>query len=218
MSYYDNDDYDKIFEVSKLCGFNINIVQSSWGGSSYKQISGTFTAPTKNLYFEIKNKPSRKGTIGRLINAEIVGKYSSTPNQWHLAFDDRKNVLKMDYWSLTWLPDYSGPTVYNYIRKDPKKQEPIPPIKNKFGQTFEVGDLVIAIGGTKGYAEIVLGNVTRWTKARTLYLKPYGPFGKITNSTQGDTRIRDAKETIIVPKGAELEKDLFSLVLGADYK
>lgn len=212
-------DYDRIFEVSELCGFIVKVIKPtpSWQ-SSYKQASGTFVAPSKDLYFEIKNKPSRAGTIGRLVNATIEGKYSSSPDKWYLGFDDRKNILKMDFWSLQWLKDYNGPTVYTYIAKKPEKQEEIAPIKNKFGQTFEVGDLVIAIGGTQGYAEIVLGNVSRWTRAGTLYLKPYGPFGKITNSTLGDTRIRDARETIIVPAGAELQKDLFTLVLGADYK
>ncbi len=213
------EEYERIFEVSALCGFTVKevIPTHSWQ-SKYQQVSGTFVAPMKDLYFEIKNKPSRVGTIGRLVNATIEGKYSSTPDHWHLAFDDRKNVLKMDFWSLIWLPNYSGPTVYKYIAKKPKKQDPISDIKNKFGQTFKKGDLVIAIGGTHGGAEIVLGNVSRWTKAGTLYLKPYGPFGSITNSTLGDTRIRDPRQTIIVPEGTDLEKDLFTLVLGADYK
>ena len=213
------DSYERIFEISKLCGFTVeNVIPTNSWQSKYKKVSGTFVAPAKDLYFEIKNKPARKGTIGRLINATIDSKYSSTPDKWHLAFDDRKNVLKMDYWSLQWLKDYNGPTVYSFTAKKAEKQEAIPDIKNKFGQTFKMGDLVIAIGGTQGYAEIVLGNVSRWTRAGTLYLKPYGPFGKITNSTLGDTRIRDPRQTIIVPDGADLEKDLFTLVLGADYK
>lgn len=209
--------YDKIFEIAELCGFETVSVPSKWGGNPHQKVTGTFVAPKKDLYFEIKDKPSRTGTIGRLVNLTI-SEYSSVPDKWHLGFDDRKNILKMSNWSLEWLPDYNGPTVYSYVMKKPEQQEPIPPITNKFGQTFEVGDLVIAIGGNHGRAEIVLGYVSRWTKAKTLFLKPYGPFGRITNTNKGDVRIRDARQTIIVPEGAELEKDLFTIVLGADYK
>ena len=213
------DDYETIYEVAKLIGFDVTIIKSntSWMNDQKKCV-GSYIAPAKDLYFEIEGKPSRKGTIGRLVNATIDHKYQSTPGSWYIAFDDRKNVLKMDYWSLKWLKDYEGPTVYNYIAKKPQEQDPIPDITNKFGQTYVKGDLVIAIGGSKGYSQIVLGYVTRWTKAGTLFLKPYGPFGSITNHTKGDIRIRDARQTIIVPEGADLESDLFTIVLGSDYK
>ncbi len=211
--------FDTQFEIAKLCGFDTVVIKTThnWG-SDYKKVTGIFIAPKTNLYFEIVGKPSRQGSIGKLVDLTVDAKYSSTPDSYHLSFDGKKNILKFDDYNLNWLPNYSGPTVYNYFQKDPTKQDPIPPMKNKFGQTFEVGDLVIAIGGTKGYSQIVLGYVTRWTKARTLFLKPYGPFGIITNSVKGDIRINDARQTIIIPEGADLEKDLFTIVLGADYK
>ncbi len=214
----DEESYD-IYEIAKMIGFTVIVQKSTntWS-NDYKKCEGEFVAPKNDLFFEVKGKPSRKGTIGRLVNATIDSKWSSSPDTWYLAFDDRKNILKFDYWTLKYLENHEGPTVYNYVAKKPQEADPIPDITNKFGQTFAKGDLVIAIGGTKGYAEIVLGNVTRWTKAGTLFLKPYGPFGSITNQTKGDIQITRPRQTIIVPEGADLEADLFTIVLGSDYK
>lgn len=211
--------FETQYKIAEICGFDTIIVKatSNWN-RDYKKVQGMFIAPDTDLYFEIIGKPARQGSIGKLVDLTIDSKYSSTPDNYHLSFDGKKNILKFSDYNLNWLVDYTGPTVYNYIAKKPEQQDPIPPITNKFGQTFEVGNLVIAIGGTHGYAQIVLGYVTRWTKSKTLFLKPYGPFGCITNSIKGDIRIRDAKQTIIIPDGAELEKDLFTVVLGADYK
>ncbi len=210
--------HDKEYEIAAICGFTTEIVKatSSWS-RDYKKVKGPYIAPKEDLYFEILELPSREGSIGKLVDLTITSKYSSTPDDYHLEFEGRKKILKFSEYNLTWRQDYKGPTVYNYYAKNPEKQAPIPDIKNKFGQTYVLGDLVIAVGGTQGYSEIVLGYVTRWTKHGTLFLKPYGPFGSITNYKKGDIRINDTRETIIVPEGADLEKDLFTLVLGADY-
>lgn len=215
-------DRDKIFKISELCGFEVKEEVDKYNSPAHyghrsrtiKKASGTFSAPEKDIFLEVINKPSRVGSIGRLVNMTI-SEYSSTPDAFFIAFDGRKNVLKFKHWDLELRE--KGPTVYNFIKKDPVKRD-IKPITNKFGQTLEKGDLVVGIGGRYGYVEIVFGYVSRWTEAGTLFLKPYGPFGRITNKTEGDVKIKEAKQTIRLPKEAELEKDLFTCVLGADYK
>lgn len=204
--------------LAKACGFTIKTETrvDSWGGRSsnyeVKSISGEFTKPEKDFYFKVSGKPAREGTIGRMLKYEPDDKF-----EYQLEFDDRKNVLKFSAYDVEFLPNYNGPTVYVYERADPTKREPIPIIKNKFGQTLEKDDLVVGVGGRYGSVEIVFGYVTRWTRAGNIFIKPYGPFGSPTNITRGDIQLKDAKETIKLPKEAELEKDLFSCVLGADY-
>ncbi len=210
----------EIFKIAELCGFEISEYNKKhyrgYGSKTIKKASGTFSAPEVDIFLEIISKPSRKGSIGRLVDLTVT-EYNSTPDVFFLAFDGRKNVLNFSKWDLEWKTDHEGPTVYNFIKKDPVKRD-IKPITNKFGQTLEKDDLVVGVGGRYGNVEIVFGYVSRWTEAGTLFLKPYGPFGRITNSNKGDVRIKDAKQTIRLPKEAELEKDLFTCVLGADYK
>lgn len=216
---------DYYFEIAKLCGFdtdenpNPNYNSGSfWTNSKLKTIqtiAGTFSPPVKDIFFKIKGKPSRRGTIGKLVNAEI-GKYSNNLEILFIGFDDRKNILKFKYWELEWLKEHEGPTVYVY--KQTASKQNIKPITNKFGQTLEIDDLVVAIGGSYGSVEIVFGYVSRWTEAGTLFIKPYGPFGRITNSNKGDVKIKNAKQCIRLPKDAKIEEDLFTCVIGADYK
>ncbi len=106
MGYYDSEEeYDYIFEVAEMVGFT-TIVQKSTNSytNDYKKCAGSYVAPANDLYFEIIDKPSRAGSIGRLVNVTTEWKYASTPDAWHLAFDDRKNIVKFDFWSLKHLP------------------------------------------------------------------------------------------------------------------
>lgn len=214
---------DELTQIAEKCGFktekrtNRNPFSIN-PTSSYtiKTTPGTIMKPKEDLYFEISSRslPSRKGSIGKLVALESVSTWTWI---YHLYFEENKRTLKFDYYNCQYLKDYKGPTKYFFYKKEKKK---IPERKNSFGQTLSEGNLVVGVGGTGKDALIVLGYVTRWTKYN-VFVKPYGPFGKITNEKKGDIQLKNYMQTIVLPSDKDwqdiLEKELFVTMLTSNY-
>ena len=139
--------------------------------------------------------------LGKYTMADLIkhrGHGTWGPPNFTLKFDDRRNVLKPAWTGLTWLKDYSGPTVWKNSTP-PKKKLPPKKVYDRLGREIKVGDFAnyILYHYTVTGAGSYFGTITKITDSGKVFAKNI----KLESKDQSeDKQIKDPSQITIMTK------------------